>query len=332
MTADQVTLEIEPVVRAIVARKLRVSFFRTDLVETQNALDIVHNVLVEVLQKLRSDGAAPEHPREYAAVVAYHSCSEYLRHKRAPRRRLQLKLQYFLSHHPDFAIWDTADGEKACGYARWRSRPAASTPTSVAIDLGVIKNPDDMGPRDWEGPLRAICDRLQAPLPLADLVAIIANRALPDAAQETELTEMTDAGPTPEHSAGVRELLEAVWQALMQIQVRWRRAFLLNPPRGFEVDVFPANGIADIEEIGAALALSDAEYETLCNAVELDADSRREATTLAGPQRFAVIWRYLPLRDAVIALILGKDAQYVINLRRLARDELAERLRQKKIQ
>jgi hypothetical protein len=330
MTADQVMLEIDPVVRAIVARKLHVSFYRTDLVETQNALDIVQSVLVEVLQKLRSDGSAPEHPREYAAVVAYHSCSEYLRRKHAPRRRLQLKLQYVLSHDPAFAIWDTVDGDKACGYARWQGQPAISVAATVAVDVGLIRNVDEMGPHDWKGTISTICDSLQAPLPFADLIAIVANRALPAGAQETELTDMNDTQPTPEHRAGMREMLEGAWQALMQIQVRWRRAFLLNPPRGFEVDVFSANGIADIEEIGAALALSDPEYETLWSAVELDADGRREAATLVGAQRFAVIWRYLPLRDAIIALILGKDAQYVINLRRLARDELAERLRQKK--
>jgi hypothetical protein len=331
MTSDQVAQEIEPMVRAIVARKLRVSFYRTDLVETQNAMDLVNDVLAEVLGKMRSADSAPEHPREYAAVVTYHACAEHLRAKRAPRRRLQLKLQYFLAHHPDFAMWDTRDGDKVCGYARWAGAPAGVVPAGWAVDPGVIKDVDEMGPRDWEAPLRAIFDALQAPAALGDLVAMLAGRAIAAVEQDTELIEMGDPRPTPEHQAGVQELLEAVWQALLEIQVRWRRAFLLNPPRGFEVDVFPANGIADIEEIGAALGIVDREYEILWNALALAAAERQEAAGLAGPRRFAVLWRYLPLRDAVIALILGKDAQYVINLRRLARDELAERLRAKKI-
>jgi DNA-directed RNA polymerase specialized sigma24 family protein len=331
MTPQQATLEIEPVVRAIVARKLRVSFYRTDLVETQNALDIVHDVLVEVLRRMQSAGSAPQHPREYAAVVAYHSCAEYLRAKRAPRRRLHLKLQYFLSHHADFCIWDNGDGDKACGYVRWQGRTAAGIPSQAALDTSALKSVDEMGPQDWVAPLRALFDQLQAPVTLADLVTLFAGRTLADAVQETELGEMSDPLGTPEQRAGVQELLQGVWRALLQIQVRWRRAFLLNPPRGFEVDVFPANGIADIEEIGATLDLSDPEYEMLWNALDLGSAERREAAALGGLRRFAVLWRYLPLRDAVIALILGKDAQYVINLRRLARDELAERLKEKKI-
>jgi len=339
--ADQAAQEIETVVRAIVARKLRVSFYRPDLVETQNAMDIVNSVLVEVLQRMRSaDTANLEHPREYAAVVAYHSCAEYLRQKRAPRRRLQLKLQYFLSHHPDFAIWETAGGEKACGYARWQTQPPADSgriavllaPGKDAPDIAAIRDVDDMGPKDWEGPLRTICETLQAPLLLADLLVIVGGRALPQAAAETEMTEMGDSHPSPEEEAGLQELLHAVWQAIAQIQIRWRRAFLLNPPRGFEIEIFPANGVATVEEIGAALAIAEKEYEILWNALAMDPQERGDAAGLAGAQRFAVLWRYLPLRDAVIALILGKDAQYVINLRRLARDELAARLREKKIQ
>jgi hypothetical protein len=331
MTPQQATQEIEPVVRAIVARKLRVSFYRTDLVETQNAMDIVHDVLVEVLRRMQSAGSAPEHPREYAAVVAYHTCAEYLRAKRAPRRRLQLKLQYFLSHHPDFSIWDHGEGDKVCGYARWQGRPAAGIPSHAVLDMGALKSVDEMSPQHWVAPLRAIFDQLQAPATLPDLVTLFAGRTLADAVQETDLGEISDPLGTPEHRAGMRELLQSVWRALLQLQVRWRRAFLLNPPRGFEVDVFPANGVADIEEIGAALDLSDHEYEMLWNSLALGSAERREAAALGGPRRFAVLWRYLPLRDGMIASILGKNAQYVINLRRLARDELMDRLKEKKI-
>lgn len=332
---DRLFPQVEPVVRAIVRHKLRAQFHRTDLVETQDALDVVSATLAEVASGYRAGRVGAGGLREYAAVVAYHGCAEYLRQKRAPRHRLQLKLRYFLTHHPRFALWKSAGSERLCGFAAWapdgRHAPAArlitlkGDPLKTVPDLAVLKLAMDMTPDDWQEPLMAIFDYLGGAVPFADLAAVIATLTLAGGNVDTEITDPPDPAPSPEDWTAANELFRAIWKAILLLPSHWRRAFLLNPPRGFDIDELPARGVATIEEIGDALDLTTDDYQSLCHGLSVDpAHPDLQPSTPA--ERFACLWQYLPLRDAIIARLFGRDAQHIINLRRLARDDLRERL------
>ena len=69
-----------------------------------------------------------------------------------------------------------------------------------------------------------------------------------------------------------------MWHAVCRLKPDYRCAYLLNIPapgksRG-DIEVFVLNGIASVAEIGAALGLSDAQFEILWGALELDAADR----------------------------------------------------------
>lgn len=191
-----------------------------------------------------------------------------------------------------------------------------------AFPTGAI---EQMRRDDWQRLLDAIFDTLQGPLAMDDLVAII-----------TRLLGMQEEQPEPFHNdpniqpgrwTETRDVLNRLWQAILQLRPRYRVAYLLNPSGG-ELDVFPWHGIATIRDIGQALALPATQYELLWLALPLTEEERRHAQTLqTSDQQFALLWRFLPLEDTLIAQVLGATRQQVINLRRLARDSLLRQLR-----
>jgi hypothetical protein len=325
--------EIEPVIRGVVRQKLRVQFHRTDTTETQDALDLVAQVLADLTGRLRSGAVRAESAREYAAVAAYHACAEHFRATRAPRYRLQLKLRYFLTHHPDFAVWEDSTGTRICGLASWASRrqsvsserieEARRNSASILGDAAPRKEVAEMRPADWTAPMRALFRALDGPLPLIDVYGIVAAMVLRDGdAAAVEAVEQADRSPSPEEQTAAKELVTAIWRTILDLPLHWRRAFLLNPPRGLDIEEFALRGVATVETLGTAVALTGAEFDMLRAAVIVDPGPDVRNSPSNAVERFAALWRHLPLRDSVIARMYGEDAQYIINLRRLARDRL----------
>ena len=72
--------EVDPVIKAIVRKKLRVSLSeRDDRRENQAALDVVQDIYQDLVQSLNKDAANIRDVKSYAAVVAYHTCAQVLR-------------------------------------------------------------------------------------------------------------------------------------------------------------------------------------------------------------------------------------------------------------
>jgi hypothetical protein len=88
-----------------------------------------------------------------------------------------------------------------------------------------------------------------------------------------------------------------------QLPRRQRAALLLNlrNPNGVNViTLFPATGVATVEQIAEALEMTCEEFEKL--------------------------WGALPMDDLSIAEYLGATRQQVINLRKNAREKLMRRI------
>jgi len=314
--APSVFSELDDLIAGIVRGKLRVSLRADDgRQENQDALEIVSKAHVEVLRKLQGDSSDVRNLRDYASTVTYHACAEYLRGKYAGRFRLQYKLRYFLSHHRDFGIWTDDAGVLTCGLAKWKSGYKKGTP-SGALAAVAHTSADNMKAADWEKLCRAIFEDLRGPVAFQSFVAVAASVLGVESFPEEELADYSAPGPSPENTAAALEILRALWAEILLIDLRWRRAFLLNPPRDVELEVFPENGIASIDEIGVAVGVEDAEYAIVWS--EVNAGEAQRC--------FAMLWKWLPLRDALIARLLQAEVQQVINLRRLARDRLAARL------
>jgi len=329
---ERLLRDVEPVVRSIVSRKLRVQFSRSDLAETQDALDLVSFVVGDVTARYRAGRVRAESLRDYAAVVAYHACAEHLRGTRAPRHRLQLKIRYFLTHRPRYAVWTLATGEHACGLADWKTTGrmadgarvnAIRANAAAAIPrLSGLKNAEHMKPADWEAPLGALFEFLDGAALLNDVFAAVASVALPPELDAPEEVERAANTPSPEDEARANEIYRIVWDGILQLRLHWRRAFLLNPPRGFEVDQLPLRGLVTIGQLGDALQLTETETDTLLAGAASGRGGVSATAGLTPAERFARVWPHLPLKDAVIAQLFAEDPQYVVNLRRLAKDEI----------
>ncbi len=331
--------EIQDVIRGIVRAKLRVTLNPSDSrAENQDALEVASQAWLEILRRLDSERSdALQDIRNYASVVTYHVCAEHLRTKYSARFRLQHKIRYLLTHRKQFALWDAA-GNAVCGLAEWSdgkreladsSRIAEARNSPAEIDGAEATGaPEDIEPRELEKVLRSVFLYLRGAAPFQSVVGIVASiLGLSSFAAVDELPEQAVTGPSAEARAASLELLRALWSEVVILDLEWRRALLLNPPRGMDLEVFTANGIASIDAIGAAVALVAEHYGQLWTLLNVDSRTRSKVNTLAtDAARFQFLWAWLPVADAIIARLLRCENQRVINLRRLAKDRLAERV------
>ena len=198
-----------------------------------------------------------------------------------------------------------------------------TAPQSLQMGALLAKSIEHLRREDWQRLLTALFKALGAPLTIDNLVALItALFGMPD-------ENVPPPPPLPPPSGdqiAMRETLQRLWQAIMQLPPRQRMAYLLNPSGG-EIDIFPWHGIASISEIGKSLAFTVEQYERLWAALRLDEAVHQQVQILRTPEKkFALLWKCLPLEDSLIAQMLPATRQQVINLRRVARDRLQQQL------
>src|SRR5262249_15337382 len=116
------------------------------------------------------------------------------------------------------------------------------------------------------------------------------------------------------------------WEEIVELPRAQRIAVLLNSAGG-ELDALPIAGIATLEEIAQALAITPSEFDVLWSELGLPPNQVAEAQSLAtAEQKFAFLWCHTPLEDRVISKMLGLTRQEVINRRAAARQRLDRRL------
>jgi hypothetical protein len=286
--------EAEPLVRGVFGRRLR------GVASPQDCEDLTAELILDLIVRLRRDrlatgGRAVANFYSYAATAAHHACDRFFRSRYPLRHRLKNRLRYVLGEDPRFAIWTDGRGITVCGWAAWKGQP----------------------PGTLVGGRAAISPSIPLEVALEDL--------LEAAGKPLELDELTDAlyetwairdVESPGHLAGGhpaagleaaidnRRQLDRLWTEILLLPAAHRTALLLHlrdHQSGPILALFPASGVASIDQVAAALEMP--------------------------VEELAELWDRLPLDDSEIGLRLQMKPQKVINLRSAARHRLARRAR-----
>jgi hypothetical protein len=330
-------LGVDPLIRAMIRKRMRVSLDPANLSrDNQDALEIYGDVWLALFRKLNATAAEIQNLRQFAAAVTSNTFSDYLRRRYPHRHSLSNKLRYFIENTPSYGIWMQGD-ETLCGFAGWPGQKAQRASAeriatlggdrgSHQLELGRIPAVAKMNRVHWSSLLDSIFHYLAGPIEWHELVAAVAFAlGVKDHEPEEPSVERPSTAPSPYEQARQLELLRKLWTEIINLDPRWRAAFLLNPPMGAEIEIFVQHGIATIRAIGLLLAFSDSQFERVWQQLPPKSDGRVQALETYD-QKFAFFWNQLPIRDAFIGLLIDRTAQQVIALRRLARERLCERL------
>jgi len=315
----------EPVINGVIRYKLRLG--PSGGVAKAGAEDLRQEAIAQLLnrlQKFRADAEAHsiEDLRGLAASIAYRLCAGWMRRQFPERHALRNRIQYLLTRQAGFAIWredpnDENDSKGLiAGFAAWKGRgPSAGTASLRRLSQDE-KFLDALGgggrAAKLNDALAAVFNYVGAPVEFDELVKMMAELLQ----VKDRMVESIDADPSDsgfdmaDREADVawrvekRIFLQRLWDEAQQLPRQQRVALLLKlsdtEGRGC-VALFPALGIATLDQLAEALEMS--------------------------AERLAEIWNETPLEDAKIAELLRLTRQQVINARKSARERLARRLK-----
>lgn len=151
------------------------------------------------------------------------------------------------------------------------------------------------GPVDFDELVKTVAALLQITAPKIESI---------DADSDDTIVELADQEADIAWRVEKRIFLERLWAELRQLPLQQRAALLLNlrdqNGRGC-IALFPATGIASIDQLAEALEMRE--------------------------EQLAELWNDLPLEDSKIAELLQQTRQQIINARQSARRRLARRLK-----
>jgi hypothetical protein len=342
-----VVQQADPIIKGVFARQTRTgagrraSAGRPEETEAVQGETVVR--LVTRLEALREEGGAgTEAPiadlRGYVAGLALEHCQSWLRRLFPRRAMLRNRLRYLLGHDPRFLFRPSPGEGWLCGLADRDVRsmrngggpeasfdaPALPDAPSAAVAAGTPSIHGDPSPAHLAGLARDLLARAGRPLDLDFLVDAVARlcgldevpergpaaaekgRAVRQAA--VAVPESASAAPdaaraAPDAARDPAGLLRKIWEEIQLLPPLQRSVLLLNlrdtRGRGL-IGLFPVTGVAGIRRIAIALGVR--------------------------PERFAELWRELPLDDAAIAGRLRMSRSQVSDLRQAALRRLARRM------
>src|SRR5262245_36025997 len=316
-----IAVHAEPVINGIIRYKLRHNLNRSGSEADAEDLrqEAITQLLVE-LQKLRSDFET--HPirdvRGLAATITYRLCARWMRRQFPRRHALRNQIQYLLTRQAGFALWpDDKDERKKliAGFAAWRGQVPSIEAASLSRlpqDERLLDSLGGGSSTDLKEALATIFTHAGGPIEFDDLVKTVAallqitERKIEsvDADSDDTRVELADQETDVAWRLEKRVFLRRLWEELRQLPLRQRAALLLNlrdhKGRGC-IALFPATGIASIDQLAEALEMSE--------------------------EQLAVLWNDLPLEDSKIAELLQQTRQQIITARQSARRRLARRLK-----
>jgi DNA-directed RNA polymerase specialized sigma24 family protein len=346
--------EAEPIIQSIVRKKLFVTLRKSDFREQNlDAFDVLGEIRLRLLQKLSDGGAdlgeeAIGDFRGYAATVAYHACADHLRARYPERTNLKNCLRRLLQKADGYAAWSVPNGELVCGYVGWQNQPFKLDKARIAAIEG---NPGALPPsalpkratthltlEEWLALLDGVFQYVEGPLPLDDLVSIVSPvlgisemvRAshLENDEEDVAVVDTVPSADANPHSKWLhQERLKLFWGAVQQLLPWHRSAYLLNL-RADDLDALPYYGIASVQQIGDSLELKANQLDTIWAELPLESAMRQAAAQSRDPfERFAILWKCMPLEDTTIAKLLGVTRPQVIGYRNKAKERLARNLK-----
>ncbi|HLN02962.1 MAG TPA: hypothetical protein VK335_26975 [Bryobacteraceae bacterium] len=310
-----------PLIRRIVSFKLASLGSRGGVgIQIADVEDVWSNALYQLLARLDRLKTGERQPAVrnfsgYVAVTAYNACNEYFRSKKPAWLSLAMKLRYVMTHSPRLALWDTADGQEVCGFARNRGRPPASNTASLGDARTKFRQSVDPSRLSTSELAEVILQAAGAPMSFDSFVEIAVDwsglREPQVQSQEEDRDEeakpweqLQDTQATPETRLIGRHYMERLWAEICELPIPHRKALLLNlnDGAGGDIQLFVHLGVASIEQIAKCLEMK--------------------------PIEFARLWNELPLDDARIARELGISRQDVVNRRSAARKRLVRRMKE----
>jgi DNA-directed RNA polymerase specialized sigma24 family protein len=315
---------VNPLVKQIVSYKLRACAGKENYTGPGEVEDLCSETLVNLLARLSEirSRRTPEgirNLRGYVAVTAYRACYEYLRRKYPQRHSLKNKLRYLLTHQPEFALWETEEGEWMAGLSGWSSR--APTRAQVASTHAPSNDTRSFEHKsathtvaaaaNLKELLTSIFQRAGRAIELDELVGIVAeawNIKDHPASNEidnerTPLENIADERRHVDREVDGRIYLERLWVEISRMSPCHCAALLLNLKDAHgacAIELFLITGVTSFKHLADALGQTE--------------------------EWLASIWNRLPVDDLTIAEHLGLSRQQVINLRKSARQRLAKRM------
>lgn len=255
--------------------------------------DIEAEVAMRMVVRLRAarEGAEPplDDARKYVLTVAFSACHALVRRQHPERARLKNRIRYVAGHDQRLAIWERQDRDWVVGLrAHEGQAPSPGGPQAIP-PYGELSDV-----------LLAICK--SGPRSLDDAVSLAADALGIQDGGAAAGQDVPDRGAAVDLQLSQRSELEWLWREVLELPERQRAALLLNlrDDGGHGViELLPATGVATIRQIAAAVGMA--------------------------ADRFAALWRDLPLEDARIAELIGVTRQQVINLRKAGRFRLFRR-------
>jgi len=266
--------------------------------------------------------------RGYVAGLALRNCRFRLRRLFPRRARLRNRLRYLLSHDGRFLLRPASGEGWLCGLADRDVRtmrdggeqgipdesPAPAEAPAAADGSGRHASSADPSPAALAALARDLLARAGRPVDLEFLVDAVARCCRLDETPDRRAPEGHDPDrPAPlrpgvhaatETARDHRDHLKKIWEEILHLPPLQRSVLLLNlrdvQDRGL-IGIFPVTGVAGIRRIAIALGML--------------------------PERFAELWKDLPLDDETIAIRLRLSRSQVIDLRRAACRRLAQRMR-----
>ncbi len=341
---------VDSILRNVVRQKLRVTLRTNDFREQNlDGLDVLQDIRLKLIRKLSGEPGEGEDSSiqeftAYAATVAYRTCSDYLRAKYPLRTSLKNSLRRILDGSREFAAWEGASGELICGYPGWKN-PSFKTEPAKVMEL---RNDPYLLPREalphtsaenmkataWKALLEGVFQHIGGPLPLDDLIAIVApvvgKEDVPDLddsedadEESNDLTFLTSRDPGPYSAWLTTERLKLYWAAVLRLLVWHRCAYLLNIREG-DLEALPFYGVATFEQIGNSLEFTDPHFLRLSSELAVTEAAPAHAS---GGRRFLFFWKYLPLEDNVIGVVLEVTRAQVTSYRNKAKERLKRMLK-----
>ena len=337
LLGELVSQQADPIIKSVIARQTRTDAGRRAAAgRRQEAEAIQGEIVVQLVARLEAlrggDGSESDAPiadlRGYVAGLALQNCESWLRRLFPRRARLRNRLRYLLGHDARFRLQAEAGEGWLCGLAgrdRGSLRNAGgqaplTDPSATAGATGTSESPQartgspDPSPSEQAALALDLLARAGRPVSLDFLVDAVARSSGLDETAERRPTGGNDsdqaasrppaARTVPEPSRDPRDQARRIWEGILALPPLQRSVLLLNlrdASGSGLVGVFPVTGIAGIRRIAIAIGML--------------------------PERFAELWKDLPLDDGAIAARLRLSRSQVLELRQAARRRLARRIK-----
>lgn len=217
-----------------------------------------------------ANGKTIENLEAYAATAADRAFGKVLRRKNPARTVLANEIDQNLTSDPRLDKWTAGERTKVTGLSSWRDRPPVNNSRSSVMSHATGQAVTDCyGHRDpasmlMPDALLTLYRWLEGPAlfnPVVSFFQVALRRTEMDASSSfDDGTTLEPVAPgRPDEGAAVKEILQALWDELAELEPSRRGVFLVFEPPGSEqdhlLDLLVAHGIADLDEIADFVGL-----------------------------------------------------------------------------